>query len=510
MAPRVLSGARAHRGAQPQFRGRARRRTLLLIAGVLALTASVPVRAEPWAAPGDVILRHDLQRLSDAGLLAGPLLSWPVPWSQVLRSLQGLDNEQLEGGLRAAVERLRVRAQRETMTREIGVTAQVSAAADPAELRTFEATPREEGEAALAVDWLGERFAAKLAATVVADPDDGQELRPDGSYLTASLGNWIVSAGYVDRWWGPGWQGSLILSSNARPMPALALDRNEPQPFDLPVLKWLGPWRLSTFMGQFESDRDYSEALLFGLRAEIRPHPTLQLAASRTAQWCGDGRPCGLDTFWDLLVGNDNDQPLEEQPGNQLGGFDLRWSWPGGRVPLALYAQAIGEDEAGFMPSKYLGLFGLETWGDLGRGSWRVHVEYADTACDFLRSPPEFGCAYTSSIYTDGYRYRGRAIGHAMDADGESVGGGLLYLDRLGRRWELSGRNVKLNRAGAAAGHSLVDQPTTLTDITLTHDRAYAWGNITVSVGYADPASNGPSSLDDGIRGFLTWRHALR
>ncbi|MBP9592535.1 MAG: hypothetical protein KBE42_10715, partial [Steroidobacteraceae bacterium] len=78
------------------------------------MTAWVPVRAEPWVAPGDVILRHDLQRLSDSGLLAGPLLSWPVPWSQVLRSLDGLDNQQLERGLSAAVERLRARAQRET------------------------------------------------------------------------------------------------------------------------------------------------------------------------------------------------------------------------------------------------------------------------------------------------------------------------------------------------------------------------------------------------------------
>jgi hypothetical protein len=474
------------------------------------LAEQAPLRAEPWIAPGDVTLRHDLQRLSDAGLLDGPLLSWPVAWSQLLRSLEGIASDELTPGQRTAVERLRARARREMQTREIGVTVLASGSAEPSPLRTFETTPREEGEATLSVDWVGERFAVKLAATIVADPDDGQDLRPDGSYLAASLGNWIVSAGYVDRWWGPGWQGSLILSSNARPLPAIALDRNEPEPFSLPVLRWLGPWRLSTFMGEFESDRDFSNALLFGLRAEIRPHPTLQVAASRTAQWCGEGRPCGLDTFWDLLVGNDNDQPLEEQPGNQLGGFDLRWSWPGAQVPLALYAQAIGEDEAGFMPSKYLGLFGLETWGDVGGGSWRVHLEYADTACDFLASPPEFGCAYASSVYTSGYRYRGRVIGHSTDADGESVGGGILYLDPGGHRWELLGRHVKLNRAGVAAGHSLADTAASLTDLALTHERVYAWGNIAVSVGYTDPASNGPSSLDDGVRGFLTWRHALR
>jgi hypothetical protein len=320
----------------------------------------------------------------------------------------------------------------------------------------------------------------------------------------------MISGGYLDRWWGPGWDGSLILSSNARPLPAIAIDRNEPTPFDVPVLRWLGPWRLSTFMGQFESDRDYSHALLFGLRAEIRPHPTLQLAASRTAQWCGEGRPCGLDTFWDLLTGNDNDQPLDEQPGNQLGGFDLRWSWPGGRVPFAAYAQAIGEDEAGSLPSKYLGLVGAETWGDVLGGSWRGHVEYADTACGFLDAEPDFGCAYTNVIYTTGYRYRGRVLGHSMDADGESLGAGALYVDSGGRRWEIGGRNVKLNRAGESNGHTLADMPARVRELGLAHERAGKWGKIVVLLAYSDVDSVGSVAIADGVRGSVTWRYDVR
>ena len=70
-----------------------------------------------------------------------------------------------------------------------------------------------QGEARLAADWVGQRFAWKLEATVVADPDDDQTVRPDGSYVAMSLGNWIVSAGYLERWWGPGWQGSLFIGA---------------------------------------------------------------------------------------------------------------------------------------------------------------------------------------------------------------------------------------------------------------------------------------------------------
>jgi hypothetical protein len=263
-------------------------------------------------------------------------------------------------------------------------------------------------------------------------------------------------------------------------------------------------------MGQLEGDRDYPQTLLFGVRAEIRPIPSLQIAASRTAQWCGDGRPCGLDTFVDMLVGNDNDQPLDEQPGNQLAGFDLRWSWPGGRVPLALYAQGIGEDEAGFLPSKYLGLFGLETWGTWGDHSWRGTVEYADTACDFVNSQPDFGCAYENSIYTTGYRFRGRAIGHSMDGDGEMISSSLMLLGSTGHRWQLTARDVKLNRAGQSAGHTLSPSAAAkVQDVVATHDRAYPWGNITALVGYAEASGTPADALQDGFRGSLSWRRAI-
>lgn len=471
-----------------------------------------PVAAEPWVAPGDLRVRHDLQVLHDRGLLTGPSLSWPLSWPDIARDLIRVDVESLSPALAATVTRVRRQLEREQRTGEVGLSFGLAGSVDPSELRTFAYTPREEGEATVAADWLGRRFAWKLAGTVITDPEDGQDFRPDGSYLGMSLGNWMLSAGYLERWWGPGWDGTLLLSTNARPVPSISIERQESTPMDVPVLNLLGPWRFLTFMGQLEGDRDYPDALLFGMRIELRPLPSLQIAASRTAQWCGDGRPCDGGTFWDLITGNDNDQDLADQPGNQLAGFDVRWSWPGGRVPLALYAQAIGEDEAGFMPSKYLGLFGAETWSEWQGGTWRVHVEYADTACDFLKDPPQFGCAYESSIYTDGYRYRGRALGHSMDGDGESIGIGGMLVDAAGREWRLLTRNVKLNRAGASIAHSLASGPSRVDDIELVHRRAFAWGSVEASIGYSDTDAEAGVDLavPDGVRGFVSWRYATR
>ena len=481
---------------------------LLTLPVVLLFAAAT--HAEPWVGPGDMALRHDLQQLADAGVLHAPTMSWPLPWSDIKQDIGAADVSKLSPRLQSALGRLQQRAAAETATGGVDLLVEVAGTTDPWALRSFEDSPREDGEITVAADWTGARFAWKVSAGVVANPDDGQEFRPDGSYVAMSLGNWSLSGGYLDRWWGPGWEGSLILSDNARPVPSIGIDRIETKPFTLPVLRWLGPWRFSTFMGQLEEDRDYPEALLFGMRFESRPLPSLQIAASRSAQWCGEGRPCDLSTFGDLLTGNDNDQALADQPGNQLAGFDVRWSWPGGRVPLALYAQAIGEDEAGFTPSKYLGLFGAEGWGEWGSLSWRAHAEYADTACDFPTSPPEFGCAYTNGIYTSGYRYRGRVLGHTIDADGESMGVGLLVVEASGNQWNLLARNVKLNRAGVAPEHSLADGPARVVDLTLSHGRALPWGNINVLLGYADVSGDGAVRMDNGARASLTWRYEVR
>jgi len=480
---------------------------------LLALGPARPAVAEPWVAPGDTRLRHDLQVLYDRGLLTGPSLSWPLSWPDIARDLGRIEVNGLGASLAATVSRVRVRLEREQRTDTVSLSLGLAAGVDPSELRTFAYTPREQGEATIAADWLGQRFAWKLQATAVTDAPDGQTWRPDGSYVGASLGNWMLSLGYLERWWGPGWDGTLLLSTNARPVPSISIERQESTPMDVAVLRWLGPWRFLTFMGQMEGDRgDYDQPLLFGMRIELRPLPSLQIAASRTAQWCGDGRPCDFETFGDLIIGNDNDQALDEQPGNQLAGFDVRWTWPGGTVPLALYAQAIGEDEAGFMPSKYLGLFGVETWGEAGAGSWRVHVEYADTACDFLNSPPDFGCAYESSIYTDGYRYRGRVLGHSIDGDGESVGVGGMLVDQAGREWRVLVRNIKLNRADAGYANSLADGPAKVRDVEFVHRRMFEWGSIEASVGYADRDVFDTVNLavQDGLRGYVSWRHATR
>ncbi len=458
------------------------------------LLAGLPARADPWIAPGDARLRHDIELLADAGIIRAPVTTWPMSWAEVARDVGAarLAADAPEW-LRAALVRVHSGARRASRTGSLDWNARLAASEAPMALRRFGEVPRESGEVSAGAQFTGQRFAYRLQATAVAD----------GSYGAVAFGNWMLHAGYVDRWWGPGWEGSLILGGNARPLPSVTIERNYSDPFEHPALAWIGRWRIAATVGRFESDRDDApEANFFGARLTWKPLSQLEIGMSRSAQWCGEGRPCGAGTLWDLVTGNDNDQPFEEQPGNQLGGFDLRWTIP--RFPVAVYAQAIGEDEAGFLPSKYLGLGGVEAWGGFGDWSWRAHVEYADTACDFAQSEETFGCAYRNAIYSEGYQYRDRSLGHSLDGDGEQWAGGLMLVDAEGRRWELALQDAEVNRAGANPVHSVALAPTDIRSADLYHRRALLGGEISLSVGYEERSA---AALDESdLRGFIEWR----
>ena len=276
-------------------------------------------------------------------------------------------------------------------------------------------------------------------------------MRADGSYVAVVLGNWMLSAGYIDRWWGPGWEGSLIYGSNARPIPSITIERNYSDPIDHPWFRWIGQWRLVATMGQLEEERDDApNAQFFGMRATWKPHPRLEVGISRTAQWCGDGRPCDARH----LLGPADRQRQRPAAGGAAGqpdgGFDARWSVPW--APVAIYAQAIGEDEADFLPTKYLGLAGVEVWGGLGERSWRAHIESADTPAASTRTRRSSAAHTATVIYSDGYQYYDRVIGHSIDGDSRQFAVGAMLVNGDGSSWELAVQDAQGQSQGRQSG----------------------------------------------------------
>jgi hypothetical protein len=186
----------------------------------------------------------------------------------------------------------------------------------------------------------------------------------------------------------------------------------------------------------------------------------------------------------------------------------VRWASRAFAVPLAIYGQFIGEDEAGGLPSKYLGQVGIEAsglWRD--RWSWRAFGEMAVTKCRFLQSDNDSNCAYNHGIYRTGYRYRGRSIGHGADNDAHVLSTGLLLLDEDGTSWQLLMRYGDLNRDGLPDPfNTLTPSSQELASLDVSHSRVFRYGVLDFGVGFEriDDATSGQSDSD--ARAFIQWR----
>ena len=133
------------------------------------------------------------------------------------------------------------------------------------------------------------------------------------------------------------------------------------------------------------------------------PLDGLELGFSRTIQWGGSGRPESVRSLYDALVGDDNigtSLSLQDEPGNQLAGFDARYTFHLDRDrSFSIYAQAIGEDDAGNLPSHYLGSGGLDAAFRVGPASVRTSSSMP-TRRSGARSPIRCSGSPTSTTST--------------------------------------------------------------------------------------------------------------
>lgn len=430
-----------------------------------SLSATSPAQATGWLAPGDAGLRDDIERLVDEEVIDLPLMAWPIHADGLRAELDAIpEDAKLSASQQAAIARLRRRLEPDRP-----VEYRLSGTNRPSPVRTFDDGPREDAEIGVMADWQKGRWSARLDLAVVADPSDAQSVRPDGTYVEGRFGNWSVTAGWLERWWGPGWEGSALLGTAARPVGAVSIDRAVMQPFETKWLRWLGPWTINAFMGAMENNRqDRDHPLLMGLRFAFRPLNGLEIGLERTAQWCAEGLPCDLNAFWNVLVGKDNsgeNVDPEDEPGNQLFGYSVRWSSPIGSAPYAFYFQQIGE--AGSQdkiptPVQRISVQGIEIWGGRHRGiPWRLYFEYADTTCH-VADEEYFDCAYNNGLFNvEGYRYRGKPVGHGLDGDGKAYSLGLQLRGALGADWQILARRLEINRGGVVPDtrHSLSPEP---------------------------------------------------
>ena len=324
-------------------------------------------------------------------------------------------------------------------------------------------------QAALELNAGGAQWDARLRVNAEKDPiiDHGQDVNVEGSYIAGKLWNQWLIAGQIPTYWGPGHEGSLIRGDASRPVYGLTMQRAEQQAFETKWLSWIGPWQYQAFAGQLDDYHAIPDAKLLGFRLTAQPLPYLELGASRILQWGGEGRSESFDTLWNAIKGNDNFDDGDLDKSNQIAGFDARLNlnhWGG--VPISLYGQYVGEDEAGLLPSKKMYLAGIDYSSQLNNLPLQVYAEWADTRTN----GDVQGISYNHYIYQDGYYQHGFPLGHAMGGDGQMLSlGGDIRFDVMNR---LNGRVMvaKVNQSNSINNQAFTQEDEIKAlDLTWTH-----------------------------------------
>ena len=377
----------------------------------------------------DLKLKAELEWLNTQGVTHISTSTWPLTVNEINRALDAAAittpmQQQVLQSVRTHV----LKNSRDSLVKaSAGVLVQTDRKALP---QTF-ADDKLAGQQLTGAVSLSEKdWEFNIQATLKNDDliEDDSDVSFEGSYIAGTAANQWLIAGKIPAWWGPGNDGSLIRGDASLPVTGITMQRDQQTAPNNQYLSWVGPWQYQLFAGQFEDYEAIPDAKMFGARLTASPWEWLEVGASRTFMWGGEGRPQSFGSFTDALLGTkDNGGNERGDPANQLGGFDARLSLaPLVNVPAGVYAQYVGEDEAGGLPAKNMYLAGVDYASAAYGKPYQLYAEYTDT-----RTSGEVrGISYDHSIYTDGYYQQGFPLGYALGGDAESIAlGGRLWLD---------------------------------------------------------------------------------
>jgi len=234
--------------------------------------------------------------------------------------------------------------------------------------------------------------------------------------------------GKIVTWYGPGRRGALIFTNNAQSYPGVRL--HNPVPIAIPgFFSFLGNAQYDLFLARLESDRPIANPLLFGMRLAARPGRFLEIGASRSMMYGGEGHDSGFSGWWEAFKGTNTNEPGEKGLVNQIAGFDVALTLPFRFQPVQAYLEMAGEDKTTRIPAptKFAYVTGVFLPSLFGNAAYDLRVEWARN--HWHGDGPAW---YVHAVSGGGYAhfYRGRVLGHPMSTDAEdlSVQGHYFFL----------------------------------------------------------------------------------
>ncbi len=267
------------------------------------------------------------------------------------------------------------------------------------------------------IDDLG-RFSFYLNPEFRSSKDDN-DLVLKKAYGVFNFG-WDLVLGKDSQWWGPGYNGAILLSNNAEPFTMVRLTNpvSEPLPW---IFKYLGPFKVTLFVTRLEKNRsDVPEPYLDGIRLNFKPSPFVEIGLQRIVLLGGRGRPLSAGDWINSFIGTNShpSKTTSDKTDSEAGG-DVKLTLPFKLQPLQVYWERDGEDarqRRGGLPYKFADLYGVYLPRVLSFERLSLRAEYA---LNHISGWPNVW--YTHVIYTSGITYNDMIIGHHMGTDSRDV-----------------------------------------------------------------------------------------
>ena len=197
-----------------------------------------------------------------------------------------------------------------------------------------------------------------LSSQLSLNFDDHDKLSFDNSYVNYEKGIANLSSiGEVDRIWSFSKKSSLILSSNSRPLEAISI--NLKNKFNTEWFPSTANWSVELINGSTKNSLNGKNSMLSGARVVISPSEKLNFEFLQTAQW-GDQNDKLYSTNINALLPIDTNEGSNSYINKMAGILEFSYSLPSNKNTYRFYSQAIGEDEAGNLPSCYAWMAGFE------------------------------------------------------------------------------------------------------------------------------------------------------
>ena len=296
------------------------------------------------------------------------------------------------------------------------------------------------------------------------------------AYAGLQLGDWQITFGKQELWWGADASGPMMFSTNAPPFMMLQFTRVKP--ITLPgIFGRIGPIRTQYILGRLTGHHwVHGQALgttgswtqplsdqpfITGQKISFKPSSNLEFGVSATTIFAGTGYPFTAHSLLRAMFSTATPGPgSPADPGDRQGAFDFVYRIPKLRN-LTFYGDAYSEDQANpwFAWDKSAITSGIyiPQVPKIHKLDLRVEGAYTDLPGGTATISEQPGFFYYNLHYRSGYTNNGNLLASWIGRQGQGAEAWSNYWFSPRNRLQLHFRHQKVDHKFIPGGGTLTD-----------------------------------------------------